>query len=138
MRHWLLGIGLIATTWLVCRGLYDLVKLGVGKLRAKRDFSIKKTRQEQILLTSSRVEKEVLARYITEDTTTIAFQLGDGIVNGLISKGILFRASQVSNPFSDDFDTNIQNWVLEYIKKHPEYLQDINPNTTGRHQFHFR
>lgn len=137
LRPWVFGVGLVATIWLVSGGLYDLAKLGIGKWSEKRDSSIKKAVHEQLLLSLSRVEKEVLARYIADDTTTVAFDMRDGIVNGLIAKDILYRASQGSNPMSFSFDTNIQNWVWEYIANHPEFLQDITPNTTGRHQWHF-
>lgn len=136
LRPWLFGVGLLATTWLVSGGLYDLAKLSFGKWSEKRDSNIKKIAREQLLLSSSRVEKEVLARYIADDTTTIAFEMRDGIVNGLVAKGILYRSSQGSNPMSYDFDTNIQTWVWEFIKNHPEFLQGITPITTGRHQWH--
>ncbi len=137
LRPWMFGIGLLATTWLISGGLYDLAKFGIGKWNEKREFQSKQTAREQILLSSSRVEKEILARYISEDTTTIAFEMRDGIVNGLIAKGILYRSSQGSNPMSYDFDTNIQNWVWDYIKNHPEFLKDIVPNSKGRHQIRF-
>lgn len=137
LRPWIFGVGLLATIWLVSGGLYDLSKLGIGKWSEKRDSNIIRNEREQLLLSSSRVEKEILARYIAEDTTTLAFEMRDGIVNGLIAKGILYRASQGSNPMSYNFDTNIQNWVWEYLEKHPEFLKDIKPNTTGRHQWRF-
>lgn len=136
-RPWIFGVGLLATIWLVSGGVYDLAKLGIKKWSEKRESNIKKSAREQLLLSSSRVEKEVLTRYIAEDTTTLAFEMRDGIVNGLIAKGILYRASQGTNPMSYDFDTNIQNWVWDYIKNHPEFLQDVTTNTEGRHQWRF-
>ena len=93
--------------------------------------------REKTLLATSKVEREVLARYLSDDTTTIAFDFRDGIVNGLIAKNILYRASQGSNPFSHDFDINIHSWVWEYLKNHPGVLEDITPVKDGRHRIRF-
>lgn len=92
----------------------------------KKIESIKLSKQhESNIKNTSRVEREILARYITEDTTTIAFDFRDGIINGLIAKGILYKSSQASNPFSYDFDHNIRPWAWKYLKENPELLRDI-------------
>lgn len=136
LRPWMFGIGLLATTWLVSGGLYNLAKFGIGKWN-KKEIQSKQAAREQILSSLSRVEKGILARYILGGTTTIAFDMRDGIVNGLIAKGILYRSSQYTNPMSYDLDTNIQSWGWEYIKNHPEFLKDIVPSSKGRHQIRF-
>jgi hypothetical protein len=129
-KAWIFIIALLFTIWFVSSGLYDLSSSSFQK------WSKRNNMRAQILY-ASRVEKEILARYLAEDTTTIAFEVRDGIVNGLISKGILYRASNLSNPMSYDFDTNIQPWAWEYLKKHPEVLKDIDPQQQGRHQWRF-
>ena len=85
---------------------------------------------------TSRVEREVLAKYVAEDTTTLAFEIRDGVVNGLVGKGVLFRSSSLTNPMSYDLDTNIQPWAWEYVKKHAGLLKGIKPTKGGRHQIH--
>jgi Super-infection exclusion protein B len=75
-------IGLLATVWLLSRGLYDLVTVNIDTIK-------KQKASEELILTLSRVEKEILARYMFEDTTTLSFDVRDGIVNGLVTKGIL-------------------------------------------------
>ncbi len=137
LRPWFFMIGIVATIFLVFGGLYDLVKANMGKLNVWRDARKKQKANEGLMLSISRVEKEVLARYIADDTTTIAFDFRDGIVNGLIAKGILYRASQGNNPFSHDFDVNIQHWVWDYLKNHPEFLEGIVSSNIGRHQIRF-
>ena len=128
LKPWIFVTGLLFTIWFTSGGLFDLSQ---NRLR-KRNKQIKLEKQ---LLLTSRVEREVLARFIQEDTTTIAFEMRDGIVNGLVYKDILYRASNLTNPMSFDLDTNIQPWVWNYLKKHPEFLKDIHPGDSGRHQW---
>ena len=123
-------VGLISTVWLVSRGLYDLIIAILSKIKEQRDG-------EKLILTLSRVEKEILARYMIEDTTTLAFDASDGVVNGLMAKGILYRASQLSNPLSFDFDVNIQIWAWQYLKAHPNFLQGVTLNKAKRHHMRF-
>jgi Super-infection exclusion protein B len=134
-RPWIIMFGVLFTAWLVIGGLYDITDLNKNKISNRMES---KKKQEKLLLSTSRVEKEVLSRYLIQDTTTVAFDYRDGVVNGLIAKGILYRASQASNPMSFNFDINIQTWSWDYLQKHPEILEGIEPNDTGRHQFRLR
>ncbi len=136
-RPWIFLIGLVATAWLILGGVYDLLKLGKNRASNWIEQQRKQKTNEKSISSASNVEKEVLARYLAEDTTTIAFDLRDGIVNGLIDKGILYRASQASNPMSVDFDVNIQSWAWDFIKSHPDVLKGINPNKTKRHHINW-
>lgn len=90
------------------------------------------------MLSLSKVEKEILALYIQNDTTTIAFEIRDGIVNGLISKGILFRTSNLTNPMSYNLDTNINSWVWEFLHNQPDFLTGIVPPKSKRHNLSFK
>jgi len=133
-RPWVMAFGILFTAWLVLGGLFDII--GLNKNKISDWMELRKT-QEKLLLPTSRVEKEALSHYLTEDTTTIAFDYRDGVVNGLIAKGILYRASQASNPMSFNFDVNIQTWAWDYLQKHPEILKGIKPGDAGRHQISF-
>ena len=130
LRPWIFIVALISTVWLVSKGAYDLVNTNIDRFK-------KRNENEKLILTLSRQEKEILASYIIEDATTLAFDIRDGVINGLIAKGILYRASQLSNPFSYDFDVNIQIWAHQYLKTHPKILQGITPNETKRHHIKF-
>jgi hypothetical protein len=133
-RPWIFIIALLTSIGLISGGLFDLVKVNSSSLARWVQSSQTRRNQAKILEATSRVEREVLARYIADDTTTMAFEIRDGIVNGLISKGILYRSSQLTNPMSYDLDTNIQPWAWRYLKSHPENLADINPvRRGGRH-----
>lgn len=134
-KPWIFLITIISSVWILSAGLYDIF-VYIKNLVAIKEKEIKEKKHKVELINSlSKVEKEILARYIAEDTTTIAFDARDGIVNGLIAKGILYRSSQASNPFTAmDFDTNLQFWAWTYLKDHPDFLNEINPREKGRHQ----
>jgi hypothetical protein len=127
LRPWSVIIAVVASLWLMSGAIYDTLvgfrnALG-GSLAPRR---MQRGRGE-ILNSTSRVEREVLATYLANDTTTLAFDFRNGIVNGLIKKGILYHASQGTNPLSYDFDTNIHPWAYEYINAHPELFENIKP-----------
>ena len=68
-------------------------------------------------------EKEVLKTYIDTKLRVHYFDLDNGVVMGLDSKGILYRTSQVSQGINYKFAFGIQDMVLDILKKHPEYLE---------------
>lgn len=112
--------------WLVLAGVFDGLRWVRDGLQTARD--VRKT-----IKSTSQVERAILAAYISENTTTLAFDVRDGVVNGLISKGILYTASKLSNPMSYSFDINLQPWAWEYLRKHPGILKGVEPDTEGRH-----
>lgn len=132
-RPWSFAVGLIFTVWLVSALVYDLGSKVTRRAYEGMGENRRRSARESLLLATSRVEKEVLARYLTDDTTTLAWDMRDGVVNGLVAKGILVRSSTASNPMSYDFDTNIQSWAWDYLKQHPSLLQDIKATKSGRH-----
>lgn len=131
---WVSTIGVISSLWFVFGGIFDLVSKGAKKINALQEPRKMQKTREEILLTTSEVERSYIAKYMSEDTTTIAFDARDGVVNGLIAKGILYQARQMPNPFSFDFDINVHPWVVEYLQKHPKVLENIEPIDGGRHQ----
>lgn len=68
-------------------------------------------------------EKEVLRGYLEEGTRTRHFWLGDGNVRELEAHGILRRASNVGSSGAG-FPYNVQPWAWDYLKKHPELLEE--------------
>jgi hypothetical protein len=69
-------------------------------------------------------EKSYLAKYITKDVSTLDFMFGDGVINGLRRKGVVYQASSVSKQF-DYFDFNLQPWVLKTVEKYSDLKDDI-------------
>src|SRR6266849_9004622 len=68
------------------------------------------------------VEKAALKPYISNDTETRDFPMGDGVSSGLVAKGLIYRSSSVGNLISG-FAYNIQPWVRHYLLKNPALLE---------------
>lgn len=67
-------------------------------------------------------EQRVLAEYVRNNTTTRSQHMSDGVVGGLVGKRILYMASNFGHPGSQSFDYNLQPWVWEALKGHPELV----------------
>jgi hypothetical protein len=70
-------------------------------------------------------EKEVLRYYIDQDKRTQILDYTDGIAPGLEHAKIIYRATNMSQAYTD-FAYNIQSWALDYLRKHPEVLEDMS------------
>jgi len=68
-------------------------------------------------------ERQALRRYVTGNTQTATFHIGDGVAKGLEVKGILYRATSVSKGPVPEFDFNIQPWAYDYIVQDPDLLE---------------
>lgn len=66
-------------------------------------------------------EKNRLLPYIEDERASVTYPVGDGVVGGLMGKGILFRSSNIGHAVSG-FPYNLQPWAREMLQKHPEYL----------------
>lgn len=91
-----------------------------GRWRVRQEFRFLATDQKQLLL-----------RYVTEDTCTLKFELQDGVAGSLLVLGFLYRPTSMGNLLSG-FAFNIRPWVREYLIKHPEVLGDVEPEARRR------
>jgi hypothetical protein len=66
-------------------------------------------------------EKNRLLPYIEDERASVTYPIGDGVVGGLVGKGILFRSSNIGHAISG-FPYNLQPWAREVLLRHPEYL----------------
>ncbi len=114
-RHRLfIGIGTLLCTAMVLAN----VLAWIGKRIAWRT---NKRRFVKSLYTLSADEKRVLRNYVSGDSHTGYFTVGDGVIGGLEAKRILFRSSAIGVRFQ--FPYNIQPWALEHLSSHPELLE---------------
>jgi hypothetical protein len=67
-------------------------------------------------------EQSLVAEFVDNETTTQCYFIGDGVVGGLVGKGILYRSSNVGRPGSTSFDHNIQPWAWKYLRQHPDLV----------------
>jgi hypothetical protein len=79
-------------------------------------------------------EQGILVQYIANREKTRYFEFSDGVVNGLVTKKILYRASNMAAHFTT-FPYNIQPWAWRYLLDHPEVLEGArNPGETKFNQ----
>ena len=71
-------------------------------------------------------EKTILRRYVDNDTRTQELNISDGVAQGLVGKKILIRTSTLGDA-TGWFDHNIQPWAWNYLKKHPQFLNEKSP-----------
>lgn len=98
----------------------------------------KKQLQRKYLETLTEPEREILADFINYRTRTQRLDIDSGVVNGLVSKGIISRAStRATAGFMDrsyydpvySRDHNLSSWAWEYLNIHKELLNTELLNT---------
>ncbi len=67
-------------------------------------------------------EKEHLAHYLREQSQTWTFDLYDGVVAGLVKKGILYKPDTKANKAGEQ-DYNMEPWAYEFLKKHRDLIE---------------
>jgi len=115
---WLLGVVfLMSTSLLLGTGLAWIFTNSGSPL-----YQWWQTRRLQGFLRDlSPPEKVVLRQFMADDATTQYFEYQDGVVQGLVHKRVLWRASNVAAHFTT-FPFNIQPWAREYLRKNPKLL----------------
>lgn len=77
---------------------------------------LKRRRMCGALKTLSPREKEYLSRYIINETKTQTFALEDGIAQGLVRSGVIYRSSSIG--YSDcSFAYNLYPWIWEELNR---------------------
>ena len=69
-------------------------------------------------------EKEVLRHYLQNNTRTHTLDCTDGVATALEHARIIYRASNLSQGYTD-FAYNIQQWAHDYLREHPEVLDEV-------------
>lgn len=120
-RPWIGLLFLLFLFLLISHGffpLYEFAKKGAEKRKRKRTI-VKR------LQSLTRDEKALLREYISKDTRTNYHRLDDGVVAGLTNEKIIYLASQAGGAgFSNRWPFNITSIAWDYLKVHPEVLND--------------
>lgn len=66
-------------------------------------------------------EKQILRYYISQKTRANTLRVDDGIVQGLVSAGIIYRSTQLGS-LLEGFSHNIQDFAWEYLQEHSNLL----------------
>lgn len=108
----------------LCLGLiYKGYKILSQWLTAKWDLS----EQQKMLTKTTPVERTYLLKFVENHSQTATFSLYDGVVAGLIEKGILYKPNSQSN-LSGEQDFNIYSWAYEYLQSHKDLLTQGDKN----------
>ncbi len=121
-RIWLGGVALTSTAWLVAAGVINVGESGRVRLKRWR----RRGGIERALQQLTPVEQGYLEEYIDAQTTTRNFDFTDGVVVGLVRKGIIFSPSRYSRmgPYTD---FNIDKRAYDYLRTHPKLLAKAVP-----------
>jgi hypothetical protein len=109
----LLGTGVYLATY----PLHTLCKRGAQYVHEMRTIHIWKNRLHRLTFE----EKKLLQSYLQRHTHTRRWNLGSGVVEGLVRDGILFRSSNAGSVV-EGFAYNITSWAYDDIAKHPELV----------------
>ena len=67
-------------------------------------------------------EKQILRFYIAKQTRANVLRYDDGVVQGLVSDGIIYRSASLGNML-EGFAHNISDFAWDYLNVHPHLLQ---------------
>ena len=79
-------------------------------------------RMTQRLHSLTEDEKQILRFYIGKQTKSNVLDISDGIVQGLVASGIIYRAASIGN-LVEGFAYNISEIAWDYLHIHPELLE---------------
>jgi hypothetical protein len=67
-------------------------------------------------------EKQILRYFLAYNTRSTMLKFGDGVVQGLAQRGIIYCSDSVGNVF-EGFPYNISDWAWDYLRQYPELLE---------------
>lgn len=107
-----------ATTFISSIGIFTgIVYKGYKFIKGKFQEKRRLEEQQKLLNRLTPVENEYLLKFIEHHSQTATFTLYDGVVSGLVEKGILYKPNSQSN-MSGEQDFNMYEWVYTYLHKH--------------------
>ena len=118
-QPWVGGIWIISLSILVTEIAHPTYQFLTKKV--KDWLSLRRGHKRLEQLTPD--EKAFLKHYIEHDTRTNSSSLADGIVNELVTVGIVRRASNMGL-YDNFFAYNIQPWAWNYLKKNRSLVEE--------------
>lgn len=116
-RQW---IGLVVVVSVVLLAIHG----GVQMQRVQGNLVRVRKAQDRLLErlhTLTEAEKQILRFYLAQQTKTNTLRFQDGVVQGLVAAGILYRASNVGN-LIEGVDYNIAEFAWEYLHQNQGLL----------------
>jgi len=121
-RTWFGVAFLVAVSMLVIHWVIEFVNSYWQK--SLREKSRKRTTERIVkhLQSLTEEEKEILRFYIWQKTRTNMLHVNDGVVWGLVSRGIICQASPIGD-LTNGFAHNITDFAWEYLHENPDLLE---------------
>lgn len=116
-RQWL-GLAFLASSSICCAAVGAVAWNQVDSVYRRRGA---RKRLIQRLQTLTEDEKEILRYYYAEGTRSNTLKTDDGVVQGLVAVGIIYRSASLGN-ILEGFAHNISDVAWEYIQSHPDTL----------------
>lgn len=116
-RPWL-GLTLVVTSVLF---IASMASWGWGAFQHSRRYKNAVTELKGYLRRLTEEEKQILRFYIVKETKTNHLHVADGVVQGLVAKGIIQLASSMGSVL-DGFAHNINEIVWQELNEHPDLL----------------
>lgn len=101
-----------------------------GRRAARAAAQEKRERQRKRLERLAPDEKAVLARYVNDKKTALAFDAAHGVANGLAAQEILFRTAVDGLAYKTIY--NLHPWARDILSEHPEVLTGATPPPAAR------
>jgi hypothetical protein len=115
----MLGLTLIVTVALFAVSIAaDGISIAKGWWR-KRDFYRRVTNRLNCLTED---EKQIIRFYIAKQTRANVLRYDDGVVQGLVSDGIIYQSASLGNML-EGFAHNISDFAWDYLHVHPHLLE---------------
>ncbi|WP_146583085.1 superinfection exclusion B family protein [Neorhodopirellula pilleata] len=116
-RQWI-GLAFLASITLLA--VHWGVQIG-GIVRNRSRLQKSKQRITKKLHSLTEDEKQILRFYYATQSKSNTLRIDDGVVNGLVSAGVIFPAARMGNMF-EGFAHNISDVAWNYLHEHPELL----------------
>jgi len=101
----------------------DAISIAKGWWR-KRSY-YRRVTNRMLCLTED--EKQILRFYIDRQTRANILRYDDGVVQSLVSDGIIYRSASIGN-ILEGFAHNISEFAWDYLNAHPELLEGTTNN----------
>ena len=119
-RHWLSFVLILSSAILIVTVVIEITKWPKRWWR-KRKFYNRMTERLNCLTEN---EKQILRFYIGQQSKTNTLRIDDGIVQGLESAGIIYRATSLGNML-EGFAYNISDFAWDYLNMNHHLLEGI-------------
>ena len=110
---------LLCVSLLIVRSVLWLSRYILGRFKEKRRMETMRRRLHSL----TPRERDILRRYIEEETRTQYLDITDGVVRGLRSEAIIYQSANISVGHTV-FAHNIQPWAWDYLTENPNLVNE--------------